>query len=73
MHTGSDILDIDVFVRGAEVLFEIARNFDDLDFIDFGGGFKVAYKEDDPSTDIEEFGKIMTDRFNEFCKDYGKD
>ena len=73
MHTGSDILDIDVFVRGAEVLFEIARNFDDLDFIDFGGGFKVAYKEDDPSTDIEEFGKIMTDRFNEFCKDYGKE
>jgi diaminopimelate decarboxylase len=73
MHTGSDILDIDVFVRGAEVLFEIARNFDDLDFIDFGGGFKVAYKEEDPSTDIEEFGKIMTDRFNEFCKDYGKD
>jgi len=73
MHTGSDILDIDVFVRGAEVLFGLARNFDDLDFIDFGGGFKVAYKEEDPSTDIEEFGKIMTNRFNEFCKDYGKD
>jgi len=73
MHKGSDILDIDVFVRGAEILFEIARNFDDLDFIDFGGGFKVAYREDDPATDIEEFGRIMTNRFNDFCKDYGKD
>ena len=73
MHKGSDILDIDVFLRGAEVLFEIARNFDDLNFIDFGGGFKVAYKEDDPATNIEEFGRIMTSRFNELCKEYGKD
>jgi diaminopimelate decarboxylase len=73
MHKGSDILDVEVFVRGAEVLFEIARNFNDLDFIDFGGGFKVAYKEDDSATNIEEFGKIMCKRFNEFCKEYGKD
>ena len=73
MHTGSDILDIDVFVKGAEILFEIAMNFNDLDFIDFGGGFKVAYKEDDTATDIDEFGKIMSARFNEFCKEYGRD
>ena len=73
MHKGSDILDVDVFVKGADILFEIARNFDDLDFIDFGGGFKVAYRDDDPATDIEKFGKIMSARFNDFCKDYGKD
>ena len=73
MHKGSDILDIEVFLKGADVLFEIASNFDDLDFIDFGGGFKVAYKENDPATNIEKFGRIMTNRFNEFCKDYGKD
>jgi len=73
MHTGSDILDNDVFVRGAEILFDIARNFEDLDFIDFGGGFKVAYKEGDSSTDIENFGKIMTEKFNDFCLEYGKD
>ena len=72
MHKGSDILDIDVFVKGAEVLFSIAKEFEDLDFIDFGGGFKVAYKEGDPSTDMEEFGKIISKRFNEFCKEYGK-
>jgi len=73
MHTGSDILDIDVFIRGAEVLFDIAKKFDDLEFIDFGGGFKVAYKEGDSATDIQKFGKIMSKRFNEFCKEYGKD
>lgn len=73
MHKGSDILDIDVFLKGAEVLFDIARNFNELDFLDFGGGFKVAYSEDDPATDIEEFGRIMSTRFNEFCTEYGKD
>lgn len=73
MHMGSDILDISLFLKAAEVLLEVAKGFKDLDFIDFGGGFKVAYKEDDPALDIEEFGKIISLRFNDFCKEYGKD
>jgi diaminopimelate decarboxylase len=73
MHKGSDILDVAIFLKGAEVLFQVAKQFDNLDFIDFGGGFKVAYKTGDQSTNIEEFGTILSKRFNEFCKDYGKD
>jgi diaminopimelate decarboxylase len=46
MHTGSDILDADVFLQGAEMLFEIAESFPDLEFVDFGSGFKVPYKPD---------------------------
>jgi diaminopimelate decarboxylase len=72
MHTGSDILDAEVFIRGAELLFEAAEDFPDLKFIDFGSGFKVAYKEDDVTTDVKELGKVLTDRFNEFCLRYGK-
>ena len=72
MHTGSDILDIDVFLYASEILFETAKNFRNLDFIDFGSGFKVPYKPGDIETDIEEFGKKLTNRFNEFCKEYGK-
>jgi diaminopimelate decarboxylase len=44
MHTGSDILDIEVFLYAAEILFDAARNFKDLEFLDFGSGFKVPYK-----------------------------
>ncbi len=73
MHTGSDILDIDVFLYASEILFETAKNFSDLEFIDFGSGFKVPYKEGDIETNIEEFGKKLSKRFNEFCKEYGKD
>jgi diaminopimelate decarboxylase len=73
MHTGSDILDIDVFLYASEILFETAKNFKNLEFIDFGSGFKVPYKLVDIETNIEELGEKLSKRFNEFCKEYGKD
>lgn len=73
MHTGSDILDVDVFLRGAEILLEIAHDFKDLKYIDFGSGFKVAYKPGDIATNIEELGEKMTDLFGAFCKAYGRE
>lgn len=73
MHTGSDILDIEVFLYAAEILFDAAKHFPDLDFIDFGSGFKVPYSKDDISTDIEELGKKLTKRFLAFEKEYGRE
>ena len=72
MHTGSDILDVEVFLYASEILFDTAKHFKNLDFIDFGSGFKVPYKVGDIETNIEEFGEKLTKRFNAFCKDYGK-
>jgi len=73
MHTGSDILDSGVFIQGAEILFEAARDFKELDFIDFGSGFKVAYKPNDVITDVNELGLALSNRFKQFCKEYGKE
>lgn len=73
MHTGSDILEAAVFIQASEILFEAASNFKHLSFLDFGSGFKVAYKLDDITTDIEELGDRITSRFKEFCNEYGKD
>lgn len=73
MHTGSDIYDVDAFLRATEILFNTAATFKDLDFIDFGSGFKVPYKEGDIATDIKELGKKLSKRFNDFCKTYGKE
>jgi len=73
MHTGSDILDIDVFLYASEILFDTAKNFDRLDFIDFGSGFKVPYKEGDIETNVEEMGEKLSARFNEFCPNYGRE
>lgn len=72
MHTGSDILDVEVFLYAAEILFETAKHFTALDFIDFGSGFKVPYKKDDIETNVEEFGKKLTKRFLAFEKEYGR-
>ena len=73
MHTGSDILDIEVFLHASEILFSTARKFKKLSFIDFGSGFKVPYKKGDIETNIEELGEKLSVRFNEFCRDYGSD
>ncbi len=73
MHTGSDILDAQVFLQGAEILLQAAKEFPDLDFIDFGSGFKVPYKEGDYETDIEELGRLLGKRFQAFSKEYGRD
>lgn len=72
MHTGSDILDIDVFLYASEILFEAAKSFKTLEFIDFGSGFKVPYKAGDIQTNVEELGEKLSRRFNEFCTEYGK-
>lgn len=72
IHTGSDILDAEVFLQGGNVLFEAAIQFPDLEFLDFGGGFKVAYKPNDIATDVMEVGKKVGEAFQEFCKRYGR-
>jgi diaminopimelate decarboxylase len=52
IHTGSEIKDVDVFLKGIEVLFDIANHFEHLEFIDLGGGFKIASMEGEQETDI---------------------
>ena len=72
VHTGSDILDGAVFLEGGKVLFEAAMHFPNLRFLDFGGGFKVAYKPEDPATDVVEVGRVVSKAFQEFCANYGR-
>ncbi|MEM9260411.1 MAG: diaminopimelate decarboxylase [Bacteroidota bacterium] len=73
MHTGSDIYDSAVFLRAVEILLNAASDFPDLDYLDFGSGFKVPYKTGGIATDIEDLGDKLGDRFNEFCAEYGRD
>jgi len=73
MHTGSDILDIDTFLRATEILLDVVKQFKNIEFVDFGSGFKVPYKEGDISTDIEQLGVQLSERFNNFCKEYGSE
>lgn len=71
MHTGSDILDVDVFMRGTEIILEAALKFSELEYIDLGSGFKVPYKPDDIETDIEELGEKLSARIRQFSQSLG--
>ncbi|HOX83018.1 MAG TPA: diaminopimelate decarboxylase [Chryseolinea sp.] len=72
IHTGSDIKETEAFLKTAQVLFDTAKDFPDLAFIDFGSGYKVAYKEGDVVTNVLDLGKKLTDAFNAFCQSYGR-
>jgi diaminopimelate decarboxylase len=64
IHTGSEIQDAEVFVKGIEVLFDIIPHFKELKSVDLGGGFKVPYKEGDTETDMELLGKKVKKAFD---------
>lgn len=59
MHTGSEIVDTDIFLQGAQILLEAGRRFKTIRFFDFGGGFKVPYKTGDKETNVEELGERL--------------
>ncbi|AQX86573.1 diaminopimelate decarboxylase [Elizabethkingia bruuniana] len=73
MHTGSEIKDIDVFIQGLEIMFEMVEDFPNLKYIDMGSGFKVPYQEGELETDVKTLGKKVLKAVNNFKKETGKD
>ena len=73
MHTGSDILEVNVFLQATDILFDVAKHFPEKSYIDFGSGFKVKYKPNDVETDIELFGREMSQKISDYRKMIGKD
>ena len=74
-HTGSGIQHAESVFRSMANLMGVAtrENFPELEFLDFGGGFKVPYKPDEKRIDYVEMGKEITRRFSEFCGRYGRE
>lgn len=74
MHTGSDILESDVFLLGADILLSMAERFSEtLSYLDFGSGFKVKYKDQDIETDMEELGQKLMKKIIQFNQKIGKE
>jgi diaminopimelate decarboxylase len=72
IHTGSEIKDVNVFVKGIEVLFDIIPHFTQLEAIDLGGGFKVPYKDGDDETDIPLLAQKVGEAFANHPNPSGK-
>src|SRR5690606_36307996 len=72
MHTGSEIKDVNVFLQSLDVMFEMARHFDRLEFLDLGSGFKVPYIDGDPETDVTALGSQLTKAITAFEAEYNR-
>ena len=72
-HIGSGILNPDIFIKAMRVLLDVAVNFKNLEFIDFGGGIGVPYRKEERPIDIQVLGNRITAEFESFCTKYGRD
>ena len=72
VHTGSEIKDVEVFIKVADIFFDLVPSFPDLQVLDMGGGFKVPYQEGEKGTDIPLLAKRVGEVLNKFENSYGK-
>lgn len=71
-HIGSNYLSTDVYLATVQRLLSIAERFADLDFIDFGGGMGIPYKNDVGRLDLAELGCRVSDMLEKWTARYGK-
>ena len=74
-HTGSGLQHIESVLQSMRNLMAIAtkENFPELEFLDFGGGFKVPYRPDEKTVDYVSMGQQIDALFDDFCRSYGKE
>lgn len=73
IHTGSEIKDVDVFMKVANIFFDLVPHFKEARFLDLGGGFKVPYREEEQGTDIDLLGEKVTEVINNLKEKYNRD
>ncbi len=61
VHTGSEIKDVEVFIKVADIFCEMTAHFPELSFLDMGGGFKVPYQEGETGTDVDLLGEKVAE------------
>ncbi len=73
-HIGSGFLDPTPYIDAVTNLLRIADRFDNLEFIDFGGGYGIPYHklDDEKSFPMEDFKVKLEPVLDEFVQRYGK-
>ncbi len=74
-HVGSLFLNGTPYLEGVKSLLQIASNFDDLEFVDLGGGFGIPYKKQngEDRLDIADLGRKLSEILNEWMNEYGRE
>lgn len=72
-HIGSNFAEPDPYIKAVESLLRIARGFEGLEFIDFGGGFGIPYHKLDgmEEFDMDSCRDRLVPVLDSFVEDYG--
>ncbi len=71
-HIGTGILQTAEMLEAMEIILATAERFPGLEFIDFGGGFGIPYRQDRQGLPLPELGRAMTERFEKFRAGQGR-
>lgn len=75
-HIGSLFMEADKYIEGCRAILEIAKNFYDLNFVDFGGGFGIPYNKLDETyntLDLDTLSHKLNELILEFVEEYKKE
>ncbi|PRX17209.1 diaminopimelate decarboxylase [Orenia metallireducens] len=74
-HIGSLFMEGDSYIEGIKSVLDIASNFDDLEFVDFGGGFGIPYHKQDGQErlDLAQLGERLDKVLRAWVAEYGKE
>lgn len=72
-HVGSLFMDPEPFLAAVKNFLRIAKKFENLEFIDFGGGYGIPYHklDDEQKFPMDSFKKDFEVLIDEFVADYG--
>lgn len=74
-HIGSLFMEPEPYIESTKFILSIAEQFENLDFIDFGGGFGIPYhkQEGQKGLDIAYLGKKLGSIMAKWSEKYGKE
>jgi len=74
-HIGSLFMEGDPYIEGLKSILSVAEKFDDIEFLDFGGGFGIPYRKQErqPRLDLDTLGKKLGDIISSWVKKYEKE
>ncbi len=72
LHSSHVILSEAVFEKGVKTVFEIAKRFDHIEYVNFGGGIMVRHHPDDKVIELDTIGEILKKEYDKFCVSLGR-
>ena len=74
-HIGSLFMDGEAYIKSTENILSVAREFDDLEFIDLGGGFGIPYQKqaEQARLSLEDLGSKLSETIHNWVREYGKE